>query len=220
MAVKLHLPPGEVTPVDPGEQHVPVPEESLVGHVVDRHDGAGVGNRGVRAVQQPAVRRYEARLPVVAVENVPRPTKPAGEFHRGSREEDEPLGVIGVVAGSTVERRPVEEVVVGNQVDVGSPSCAAASQDACPPRSGANRHVELDPGRLDRQALTEGLGVGGDHERHIAAQPRQSLWQRPNDIGQTTGLGEGNGLAGDFEHAHSTRSGRVRGMASPPALLL
>ena len=147
----------------------------------------------------------------MAVENVPRTTESAGEFHRGPREEDEPLGVVGVVVGAAVERRPVEEVVVGDQIGVGPLPLAAAPQDPCPPRSGANRHVELDPGRLDRQALTEGLGVGGNDERHVAAQPHQGLGQRPDDVGQTTGLGEGNGLAGDFEHSHSTHSDQGAG---------
>ena len=85
-------------------------------------------------------------------------------------------------------------------------SFATAPEDPRPPQARADRHVKLDPGRLDRQPLAEGLGVGGDHERHVAALPGECLGQGPGHVGQTAGLGEGNGLAGDFEHAHSTRS--------------
>ena len=147
----------------------------------------------------------------MAVENVPWPAEPAGEFHRGPREEDEPLGVVVIVAGATVERGPVEEIVVGDQVGIGPLPLAAAPQDPRPPRARADRHVKLDPGRLDRQALAEGLGIGGNHERHVAAQLGQCLGQRPGNVGQTTGLGEGNGLAGDFEHSHSTHSDQGAG---------
>ena len=208
LAVKLHLPPGEVAPVDAGQQHVPVPERPLVGHVVNRHHRAGVGHRGIRSVEEPAVGRHETGLPVVAVKNVPRATESAGEFDGGSREEDEPLGVIGVVARATVERGPIEEVVVADEVDVGPLPVAAAPQNPRPPRSRADGNVELDPGRLDRQALAEGLGISGNDERRLAAEPCEGLGEGPGHVGQPAGLGKGHGLAGNLEYTHGSPSGR------------
>ena len=115
LAPKLHLLPVEVFPVESGEQHVPMPEEPLVGHVMDRHHGAGVLHRGRRGIEQLLVGGHEAGLPVVAVDDVVGHLLPRSEFHGGPRKKDEPLGVVGIVLRPAVERGAVEALVVGHE---------------------------------------------------------------------------------------------------------
>ena len=42
LAVELHLVPVEILPVEPGQQHVPVPEDALIGQVVNRQQRGDV----------------------------------------------------------------------------------------------------------------------------------------------------------------------------------
>ena len=124
-------------------------------------------------ILQRPVGGHESGLPIVTVEDVPRSTEAAGQFQRGPREEDESLGVVGVIARSAVERGSVEKLVVGDEIGIASGPGNSAPQDAGhrPPR--ADRHLELDAGGLDREPLGVGVAMAGHHQGDLAAEVGQ-----------------------------------------------
>ena len=96
-AIKLHLVHVEIFPVQPRHQHVPVPEQSLVRQVVNRHQRGHVlipVGMGIFDLQQGG---NEPRLPIVAVHHVHRQLEHADRFEGGPAEEDKPLAVVLVV---------------------------------------------------------------------------------------------------------------------------
>jgi len=179
---------------------------------MDRHHGAGVRHRRRLGEEQLLVRRHEARLPVVTVQDVERLFQAAGELQRGPREEDVALGVVGKVFRAAVQAGAIVVVVVGHQQHRGGRLGPPAAQDSGhrPPR--ADRHLELDARWLEGEALGEHFSVGGNHEGDVAAQATERRRQGAGHVGQATGLGEGGGLAGHFEHAHR---GIVSGAGGP-----
>ena len=70
LGLNFHLPPVEVLPVQTGQQHVPVPEASLVGQVVDRHDRFGTLHPRVAPEFRLEVGWYKSGLPIVAMHDV------------------------------------------------------------------------------------------------------------------------------------------------------
>ena len=166
LAEVLHLLPVEVAPVDAGQQHVPVPEDPLIGHVVDRVERPRPRQPRPLRGEDLLVGGDEAGLPVVGMDDVARLLEAVGKFQDRAREEDEPLGVVGVVLGAAVERGTVEVGVVADQVDgrVGRAVLPGDQRlvDRGPLAPRPDRHVELPACRFDRQpARREDLAVGG-----------------------------------------------------------
>ena len=75
MTVKLHLVPIEVLPIQTRQQHIPVPETSLVGQVVDREQtGNAIVERYVSMFDL-QIGRNQTGLPVIAVQYIDRNTE-------------------------------------------------------------------------------------------------------------------------------------------------
>ena len=202
LAPELHLLPVEIFPVESRKQHVPIPEEPLVGHVVDRHHGAGVLHGSRRLIEQLLVGGHEARLPVMAMDDVEWLPLPRGQFHRGTRKEDEPLGVVAVVLRPAIQRRTVEALVVGHEQDLDPRLRSNATENPGVQLPHADRHIEGHAGGLDRQPLGKYLSVGGDHERDVTALVDERLGQGAAHIGESARLGKGGRLTGHLQHTH------------------
>ena len=67
MAVTFHLPPVEKLPVESCQQHVPVPELPLKGHVMDGENGRRLFETWCPPIFDIDQCRDESRLPVVGV---------------------------------------------------------------------------------------------------------------------------------------------------------
>ena len=133
-----------------------------------------------------------------------RPVLPAGEFQRRPREEDEPLGVVGIVLGAAVERGAVEVVVVGDEVvrRHASPAAGSARIRASGVRVPIGTSNSIPVGSIG-SPLANDLAIGRQITS-VTSQPSRGerLGQRAGDVGQAACLGEGHCLTGDFEHAH------------------
>jgi len=205
MTVGLHLVPVEVLPVQPGQQHVPVPERALVGHVVDRKQRGNPLVAREAAVFDVQIRRHQPGLPVVGVDHVQvQLQQPHGLQHR-PREEHKPLAVVRIVlAVLAIELGPVVIGLLVDQVDRHVAAGQVAPQQSPGDRLAARGHDELDAQRIDGQSAVAGLAVAGhDHGRPVA-QAGELDRERPADVGQPARLGERHRLTGGHKDLHAS----------------
>ena len=143
----------------------------------------------------------------MAVDDVARLLEAVGQFENGAGEEDEPLGVVGIILGATIERRPVEVGIVADEINGDVRGAVPARQVRLEdlrlllPRP--DRYVKLPPRRLDREpARRERLPVGGNHHGDMAAEPRERPGERADNVGQAPGFGKRRRFARHLEDTH------------------
>ncbi len=122
MAIELHLLPIEILPIQPRQQHVPVPKLALERQIVDGEDGCDLLVLGNAAVFGREIRGQQAGLPIVAVQDVEVEIQQPHGFHHRPAEEHKPLAVVDVVfAAFAIEPGPVVILVLLDQVDRAPP---------------------------------------------------------------------------------------------------
>ena len=159
IAEELHLLPVEVFPVQPGQQHVPVPEHALIGHVVDREQRADLLVAGHAAVLDLQIGRDQPRLPVVGSAARRRADRAAGSLRAPpGRRTRTARSCRVVLAAVLIEARRDRSTGLLDQVDRHRAARQMALQKAARDRLAADGHVEVDAGRLDRHAGNCGPG--------------------------------------------------------------
>ncbi len=101
-AKELHLLPVEILPVESGQQHVPVPEHALVGHVVNRKQRANLLVAGHGPVFDLQIGRHQGRLPIVGVQHLDVEVEQVNRFEDGAAKEDKPLAIVTIVFAGIV----------------------------------------------------------------------------------------------------------------------
>ncbi len=188
-------------------------EHALVADVVDGHQGVGVGEHLVPGVGGAEIEGQEARMPIVAVDDVRAPLHPLTALQGGPREQAEADGLQGVVV---VEVLPVEERGAVDEVD---PDPPFALRVALGTGEGRGLHVvavrpapEGDLHVLLRLGLGEGPAAVADArvERHedpdVVAPGAEIARQARSDVGEPSGLGEGGDLRGNDADTHTATS--------------
>ena len=119
---------------EPGHGHVVVPEDALVGEVVDGEEGGQRTEHGMVAVERAQVDGNQPGLPVVGVDDLRSPARsPSASIASSAAptKEHEALAVVPVVAvRGAVEPIAVEVVVLGEEVD--GDAAAALRLEALP----------------------------------------------------------------------------------------
>jgi hypothetical protein len=164
---------------------------------VDGEDRRGFADGGA-ALQGVQVHGHEAGLPVVDVDDVRHPAQRAAEPDRAAREQRVAGQVVEVGAARVpVDAAAVVERVVLEQVDARVAAGEASLPDGAPGLSKADGHGEGGHVALRRVLL--GDAIAGQHHAHVVPALRQSDGERPRDVGQAAGLGEGDALGDDEE---------------------
>ena len=203
IAVKLHLPPVEILPVESGQQHVPVPELALIRDVVNRqHAGDPLVARNA-VVLDLQIGRRQARLPVVGVQHVDVQVQQPNGLQHGAAEKHEPLAVVDVVlAVDAVELLAVVILVLLDEIDRRLSVGHGAAEQMAGDRLAADRDDEIDSQRLDPLSAVSRLPVGGQNNRRLMPQSSQLDRQRPADVGQPAGLRKRNRFARSQQDVH------------------
>ena len=161
LAVELHLMPVEVSPVESGQQHVPVPELPLIGHVVDREQTGDpfIPRRG--AILDFQVGRNQAGLPIVGMQHVDVQVEQPNCLEDRAAEEDKPLAIVDVVlAVGPVEFVAIEVLILLDQVDRHVATRQRALKQMAGDHLAADRYDEIDPGPLDGLSSISGFSIG------------------------------------------------------------
>ena len=125
---KLHLLPVEVLPVHVGQRHIGPPESTLIRQIVNRHDRCAMAIPPISAIKSPMECGDQPRLPIVAMENVDRQSKPFDGFHHGSRKERKPLAIVPVIAMRVaIEIIAIEVKRLIDEVDIDGRSCGRSA---------------------------------------------------------------------------------------------
>ncbi len=203
-AEEFHLPPVEILPIQSGKQHVPVPEGSLISHVVNGQQSRDIFKAGLVAVQKLLIRRDQPRLPVVYVQHVDRQFQQANRFHHGPAKENVAFAIIAIVlAVRAVDMVAIEILRLLDEIDRHLAVREMPSQQ--PPGDSflTDRNVERKLGLLDWQARAKNLPVGGQDQRDFMPEPGQFHRQGAADIRQAAGFGERHRFAGRQQNLHA-----------------
>src|SRR5207302_11417283 len=87
----------EEFPVEPGQQHVPVPELPLVRDIVNREERVYVPVAGLSLIELAQINRRQPGLPIVKVQQARPEIEQANSFQHRPAEENETLAVIRVI---------------------------------------------------------------------------------------------------------------------------
>ena len=116
--MKFHLLPIEIFPVDPGEQHVPVPERPLIGKIVHRHQRCDSCQSLATGTLNLEIGRDQTGRPIVTVEQIHIKRNLLDELQHSSGKKYESLAVIFVIGTClTVDTIAIEIVVLADEVD-------------------------------------------------------------------------------------------------------
>ena len=135
-------------------------------------------------------------LPVVAVEDVRRPSRVAEQRQRGAAERAEAFQVVRVVAAAlAIQSGAVEQSIVGDEVHghraAGQPAFEEPHRDT----GVAERDLRLAD-RAEPELLAIDRTIRRHDDAHIASELRQGARERPGHVGQPTGLGVRNDFRG------------------------
>ena len=192
-----------------GDEHGVAVEDPLIGEIVD-----GVDRRRPVERLQPFhgvdVDGNEARLPIVAMNDVGEESQRLAELERAARQVGEPFEIVRItVTGWPVKVGAIEVAVVLEAVDghVGlrQPAHADPAARRAPPhgdREQAVEHLEIVPGHA---------GVERHHHPYVHVQGAQRFRQRAHHVGETAGLRERRDLGGDEQNLQ--RGGQGDGQA-------
>ncbi len=203
-AMKLHLVPVEVFPVQARQQHVPMPELALVRDVVNRQQAGHppVTRHGV--VLDLQIGRNQSRLPIVDVQHVDLQVEQPHGLEHGPAEKDEPLAVVDVIlAVDAVQLVAIVVLVLLDQIHRHAAAGQRAAEQVARDHLAADGNDEIDPQPLDGQAAIAGLAVGGQDDGRLMPQPLHFDRQCAADIGQSARLGKGNRLTRGQQDIHS-----------------
>ena len=204
----------EKFPPQPGEPHVPVPEQTLVAEIVDGEDRSGAGGGG-RAffVCRLQVQRHKARLPVVAVDDIGDEAEDAAELRNGTRKKREALRVVPVVAARrAVESGTVEVNVLVHEVS-GHVLSHPAFEDIAPffPRTeGDVKRGDV----LEFEPLNVHHPVSRHDHAHIMPERCDGGGEAARYVREPAGLCKGRCLGGREEYLHSLISRKNRAASS------
>ena len=197
LPVKLHLVQVEILPVEPGQQHVPMPEDALISQVMDgqqRGDVLIAVRVGVFDVQ---ISGDQSRLPIVAVDDIDLQMQETDRFQRRPTEEHEPLAVVLVIfALLSIELGPVVIVVLLDEEDWHIGTWQHAAKQSAANDLVTDWNVELHPQWLDRQTAGLDLPIGGHDDGHVVSGQMQIDRQRAAHIGQPPRFGKRGHFAG------------------------
>ncbi len=171
LAVELHLVPVEVSPIEAGQQHVPMPEAALVGKVVDGNQRDRVFEPRDAAVFDLQQSGDETGLPVVAVDDIDIEVQEPDGFEDRTTEEHKTLAVVAIIfAALLIQAVAVEVVVLANEVDGdfwpgGSTRLGREGEESFEQlaRDGllADRDGKLNAGRSEVEAALKDGPIGG-----------------------------------------------------------
>ncbi len=106
--------------------HVSRHKDALVAEVVDREDRSGAPEGAAVLIQFLYIKGDERRLPVIAVNDVGPEIQGAAELNNSAREEDEPFGIVAIVAARrSVEFGAVEINVLADEIGRHAPGTGA-----------------------------------------------------------------------------------------------
>ena len=191
-------------PRQPREPEIVRPEAPLECEVVDRQHG--LKRQSPFAIDH----GHQRRLPVVHVEDLRRGQNAARQLRHGTREKDEALRVVVVIAAVlAIDPGPVEVLIVANQKDlhaVGIRSLHYLRLHLPAAHADGNLHARaLAPNAL----FLRQPAIARQHHTHLMPALRQRRRQRLDHIRQPT-------RAGQRVHLTSGEKNRHAGKLPPP----
>ena len=182
--------------------------------VVDRQHRRQVPVPFVGLARRREPRDRRRGVPVVRGHDIGTPAPRADhQIERRAAEKREPVRVVFVA----VERGPIEEVPLADEVHRHVRARQLRAQNARVDEPAANRHAELNRVRRDVPAARPCRGfdrlIRRHDDTHVVAESRQRDRQRAGDVGQAAGLGERRHLGREQQDAHGgIETSRRRGL--------
>ena len=200
LAVELEELGHEVAGVEVEDVPVVGRETALEGEVVEGEDGAQAPELRIERGRGAEEGGCERGLPLVDVQHVGRLALGAQPLERGTAEEGEALGVVGVVLPAFPVEAVAVEVAVGAQQH-GRDGRAGNANHLGRLHAARDRRVEARAGRR-RADGTQRAAVSGDAHRHLDPGGGERGRQRGQHVGEAPRLGVRIDLGREHHDAH------------------
>src|SRR5215472_10065395 len=181
---------------NPGNLQDTQAKNPLVGEVMYRIHGGGIGKEGILAEDGMHPVWYDTRVPIIAVDNIRRPIQRPHCFQSSTAKQDEPLSIISITIDIlTIEvARRIDHIDRNAITDRTLPDSGLVAKAIHIHIYGIQHCVELEPVRIY-------LPIARHRQAHIVTKHLERLWKRPYHIGQSTYFDKRHDLGSKDEHS-------------------